>query len=193
MRPQERYFYRFAKLLLRHGADPNVIGCECTMLEEAINEEFPKLIDLLLANGTKPDLFESDKSFVTATDEYPEHNNNDLSLATKLLNHGAQIDKCNEYHDRAFALAIEQRRYVVVQFLLEHGASMEHLEDEEWTTDATIDGMFEREATIREAADWRGCFGALLPDAQTHIVACLSLRVPWISDENRADLILMML
>ncbi|QOR34308.1 ankyrin repeat domain-containing protein [Clostridium sp. 'deep sea'] len=106
--------FNLIKLLIEHGADPNVHSEYnlITALSIVINKGNLKIIDYLLVKGANP-------SFAIANAVA----GNDIALVKYLIKHGASADA--GYPREAFIIACDNENYEIIDLLLNNGANIE--------------------------------------------------------------------
>lgn len=114
---------KIVELLLKHEADPNIIGdlVGHTPLHTACESGHTKIIKLLLDNKVDPNIADNELN-------YPLHyaaKSGNLDSVKLLLEKNAQIDSANKDHDYPIHLAIKSGNVDVVKLLLDHGANVD--------------------------------------------------------------------
>ena len=110
---------RMAKLLLEHGADPNIkTSADGTPLHISARKGHTAVVGLLLAHGADPNI----RTRFGWTPLMRAVDRDDLASIKRLLDHGADVNLKNYDGKSALAYARLHRREVVASLLKSHGA-----------------------------------------------------------------------
>ncbi|PIA45885.1 hypothetical protein AQUCO_01600259v1 [Aquilegia coerulea] len=115
-------------LLLDYGADPNSRDSEGKVpLWEAIVGGYESVISLLTDNGASLCFGDSDQFACTAAEQ------NSLDLLENIVRYGGDVTKPTSGGYTALHIAVTEGNIEIVKFLLNHGADIDKLSNDNWS------------------------------------------------------------